>query len=127
MKCPWRERFIIFSSIGVRHNPWLGENKSKELGKPLQEGLISGCRGYTSLALTALVLQEAKWLSEMRASLSRCSNPSGNSKDPVRILKHKQTKPKETQSWSAQKQDFPFTCLTRFARTIFSILTLFLQ
>lgn len=37
--------------------------KSKELGKPLLEGLISVCWGYTSLALTALVLQEAKWLS----------------------------------------------------------------
>lgn len=41
----------------------LEKNKRKNLGKSLQEGLASVCQGYTSLTLTAFVLQEAKCLS----------------------------------------------------------------
>lgn len=40
----------------------LEKNKSKKLGKSLQEGLVSVCQGYKSLTLTAFVLQEAKCL-----------------------------------------------------------------
>lgn len=41
----------------------LEKNKSKKLGKSLQEGFVSVCQGYKCLTLTAFVLQEAKCLS----------------------------------------------------------------